>query len=156
MCNPWNKCHKRGLMTTGGQIPIEKHYRSFSKFSWENCRSGWKNAGYHGCCHGYSGRFWISSASEIPFVAMRIIIMQNEQLQDVQLCQVCCFHPDLQYFHEIFLDYMSLYFFKSLSDLKNIRLWHFICAITKACKSMTWVTAKVALLSYTSVQYRAF
>ncbi len=27
--NPWNKCPKSGLMTTGGQIPIEKHYRSF-------------------------------------------------------------------------------------------------------------------------------
>ncbi len=27
--NPWNKCPKRGLLTTGGQIPIEKHYRSF-------------------------------------------------------------------------------------------------------------------------------
>ncbi len=26
--NPWNKCPKRGLMTMGGQIPIEKHYRS--------------------------------------------------------------------------------------------------------------------------------
>ena len=26
--NPWNKCPKRGLMTTDGQIPIEKHYRS--------------------------------------------------------------------------------------------------------------------------------
>ncbi len=26
--NPWNKCSKIGLMTTGGQIPIEKHYRS--------------------------------------------------------------------------------------------------------------------------------
>ncbi len=25
---PWNKCPKRGLRTTGGQIPIEKHYRS--------------------------------------------------------------------------------------------------------------------------------
>ena len=30
--NPWNKCPKRDLMTTGGQIPIEKHYRSFSVF----------------------------------------------------------------------------------------------------------------------------
>ncbi len=29
--NPWNKCPKRGLMTTGGQIPIEKHYRSLDK-----------------------------------------------------------------------------------------------------------------------------
>ncbi len=27
--NPWNKCPKRGLLTTGGQIPIEKHYHSF-------------------------------------------------------------------------------------------------------------------------------
>ncbi len=26
--NPWNKCPKRGLLTTGGQIPIEKHYHS--------------------------------------------------------------------------------------------------------------------------------
>ncbi len=26
--NPWNKCPRRGLMTTGGQIPIEKHYHS--------------------------------------------------------------------------------------------------------------------------------
>ena len=24
----WNKCPKRGFMTTGLQIPIEKHYRS--------------------------------------------------------------------------------------------------------------------------------
>ncbi len=31
-------------------------------------------------------------------------IQNEQQLQDVQLCQVCCFHPDLQYFHEIFLD----------------------------------------------------
>ncbi len=30
--NPWNKCPKRGLMTTGGQIPIEKHYHSFTHF----------------------------------------------------------------------------------------------------------------------------
>ncbi len=29
--NPWNKCPKRGLMTTGGQIPIQKCYRSFHK-----------------------------------------------------------------------------------------------------------------------------
>ncbi len=28
-CNPWNKCPKRGLLTTGGQIPIKKHYHSF-------------------------------------------------------------------------------------------------------------------------------
>ncbi len=27
--NPWNRCPKRGLLTTGGQIPIEKHYHSF-------------------------------------------------------------------------------------------------------------------------------
>ncbi len=27
--NPWNKCSMRGLLTTGGQIPIKKHYRSF-------------------------------------------------------------------------------------------------------------------------------
>ena len=27
--NPWNKCPKRGLMTIGGQILIENHYRSF-------------------------------------------------------------------------------------------------------------------------------
>ncbi len=26
--NSWNKCPKRGLMTTDGQSPIEKHYRS--------------------------------------------------------------------------------------------------------------------------------
>ncbi len=26
--NPWNKCPRRGLMTTGVQIPIQKHYRS--------------------------------------------------------------------------------------------------------------------------------
>ncbi len=26
--NPWNKCPKRGRLTTGGQIPIEKHYHS--------------------------------------------------------------------------------------------------------------------------------
>ena len=26
--NPWNKCPKRGLLTTGGQNPIEKHYHS--------------------------------------------------------------------------------------------------------------------------------
>ncbi len=26
--NPWNKCPKRGLVTMGGQIPIEKNYRS--------------------------------------------------------------------------------------------------------------------------------
>ncbi len=31
--NPWNKCSKRGLLTTGGQIPIEKHYRSL--FWWD-------------------------------------------------------------------------------------------------------------------------
>ncbi len=29
--HPWNKCPKRGLMTTGGQIPIEKHYRSLEE-----------------------------------------------------------------------------------------------------------------------------
>ncbi len=28
--NPWNKCPKRGLMTTGRQIHIEQHYRSFT------------------------------------------------------------------------------------------------------------------------------
>ena len=27
--NQWNKCPKRGIMTTGGQIPIEQHFRSF-------------------------------------------------------------------------------------------------------------------------------
>ncbi len=27
--NPWNKCPKRCILTTGGQIPIEKHYWSF-------------------------------------------------------------------------------------------------------------------------------
>ncbi len=27
---PLNKCPKRGLMTTGGHIPIEKHYRSLN------------------------------------------------------------------------------------------------------------------------------
>ena len=26
--NQWNKCPKRGITTTGGQIPVEKHYRS--------------------------------------------------------------------------------------------------------------------------------
>ncbi len=26
--NPWNKCPKRGLISTGGQIPIEKNYHS--------------------------------------------------------------------------------------------------------------------------------
>ncbi len=29
--NPWNKCPKRGLLTMGGQIPIEKHYHSFKR-----------------------------------------------------------------------------------------------------------------------------
>ncbi len=28
--NPWNKCPKRGLMTTGGQIPFGKDYRSLA------------------------------------------------------------------------------------------------------------------------------
>ncbi len=37
--NPSNKCPKRGLMTTGGQIPIEKHYRSFMIFPWQPCVS---------------------------------------------------------------------------------------------------------------------
>ena len=33
--------------------------------------------------------------------------IQNDwELRDVQICQVCCFHPDVQYFHEIFLDYI--------------------------------------------------
>ncbi len=31
--NPWNNCPNRGLLTTGGQIPIEKHYRSL-KIHW--------------------------------------------------------------------------------------------------------------------------
>ena len=43
---------------------------NFSRFSWENCRSGWKNAGCHGCCHGDPGQFWIWSASEIPSVVI--------------------------------------------------------------------------------------
>ncbi len=42
--NPWKNCPKRGLRTTGGQIPIKKHCRSFQtmlpyflaeKWNWE-------------------------------------------------------------------------------------------------------------------------
>ncbi len=33
--NPWSKCPKRGLTTTGGQIPIEKHYHSLSPLELE-------------------------------------------------------------------------------------------------------------------------
>ncbi len=31
MNNPWNKCPKRGFLTTSRKIPIGKHYRSFIK-----------------------------------------------------------------------------------------------------------------------------
>ncbi len=31
--NPWINCPKRGFLTTGGQIPIQKHYRSLYIFT---------------------------------------------------------------------------------------------------------------------------
>ncbi len=51
--NPWNKCTKRGLMTTDGRIPIEKHYCSFQVLFFSNFSETFNKLAIHGnveCC----------------------------------------------------------------------------------------------------------
>ena len=56
--NPWNRCPKRGLMTTGGQIPIEKHHRSFIHPSSE--------AQMRGCIIVYGLKVWCMVSCTTP------------------------------------------------------------------------------------------